>query len=321
MGLSFDQSVLFVLIIAVFGFLLWGRIRYDLVAFSALVVAYLLGVVPKESVFAGFGHPAVVIIALVLIISRGLRASGAIEMLTKHLVDASRKIGAHIGIMSGVAAALSAIMNNVAALALLMPMDIQASKRADRSPALTLMPLSFASILGGMITLIGTPPNVVIATFRESSMGESYGMFDFAPVGLIVAIVGVIFVALVGWRLIPKERGKSGSVSALEDLEDYLFELSILEDSEVRGQSVSEIEPLANDNDVEILGLIRRGSRIRGNFRSLDERCEAFISSRCAPFGNLAKRQADPGSLAQGAYSSGRCASLTGFQGATGGCG
>ena len=267
MGLSFDQSVLFVLIIAVFGFLLWGRIRYDLVAFSALVIAYLLGVVPKESVFAGFGHPAVVIIALVLIISRGLRASGAIEMLTKHLVDASRKIGAHIGIMSGVAAALSAIMNNVAALALLMPMDIQAAKKANRSPALTLMPLSFASILGGMITLIGTPPNVVIATFRESSMGEPYGMFDFAPVGLIVAVVGVIFVALVGWRLIPKERGKSGSVSSLEDLEGYLFELSILEDSVVCGQSVREIEPLANDNDVEILGMIRRGSRIRGSFR------------------------------------------------------
>lgn len=267
MGLSFDQGVLFALIIAVFGFLLWGRFRYDLVAFSALVAAYLLGVIPKESVFAGFGHPAVVIIALVLIISRGLRASGAIEMLTKHLVDGSRKIGAHIGIMSGVAAALSAIMNNVAALALLMPMDIQAAKKANRSPALTLMPLSFASILGGMITLIGTPPNVVIATFRESSLGEPYGMFDFAPVGLIVAIVGVIFVALVGWRLIPMERGKSGSISALEDLDGYLFELSILEESDFCGQAVRDIESIANESDVEILGLIRRGSRIRGSFR------------------------------------------------------
>ena len=169
--------------------------------------------------------------------------------------------------MSGVAAALSAIMNNVAALALLMPMDIQAAKKANRSPALTLMPLSFASILGGMITLIGTPPNVVIATFRESSLGEPYGMFDFAPVGLIVAIVGVIFVALVGWRLIPMERGKSGSISALEDLDGYLFELSILEESDFCGQAVRDIESIANESDVEILGLIRRGSRIRGSFR------------------------------------------------------
>ncbi len=266
MGLSFDQGVLFALIVAVFGFLLWGRFRYDLVAFSALVIAYLLGVIPKESAFAGFGHPAVVIIALVLIISRGLRASGAIEMLTKHLVDRSRKTGTHIGIMSGVAAALSAIMNNVAALALLMPMDIQAAKKANRSPSLTLMPLSFASILGVMITLIGTPPNVVIATFRESSMGEAYGMFDFAPVGLIVAVVGVIFVAFVGWRLIPKERGQSGLGSGFGDLDGYLFELSILEESEFCGQSLKEIESAANEGDVEILGLIRRGSRIRGSF-------------------------------------------------------
>ena len=124
MGLTLDQGILFSLIILIFGFLLWGRFRYDLVAFAALVVAYLLGVIPKNEVFAGFGHPAVVIIALVLIISRGLNGSGAIELLAKKLIDSTRSIGAHIGIMSGVAAVLSAIMNNVAALALLMPMDI-----------------------------------------------------------------------------------------------------------------------------------------------------------------------------------------------------
>ena len=157
-----------------------------------------MGVVPKEEVFSGFGHPAVVIIALVLIISKGLNRSGAIELLAKKLIDSSRSLAAHIGITSGVAALLSAIMNNVAALALLMPMDIQTATKAKRSPALTLMPLSFASILGGMITLIGTPPNVVIATFREDALGEPYGMFDFAPVGLIVATIGVLFVALVG---------------------------------------------------------------------------------------------------------------------------
>jgi len=140
MDLTFDQSVLFGLIVIIFGFLLWGKFRYDLVAFSALVVAYLLGVVPKEEVFAGFGHPAVVIIALVLIISKGLNRSGAIELLAKKLIDSTRSLGAHIGIMSGVAAALSAIMNNVAALALLMPMDIQTAAKAKRSPALSLMP-------------------------------------------------------------------------------------------------------------------------------------------------------------------------------------
>lgn len=267
MDLTFDQSVLFGLIVIIFGFLLWGKFRYDLVAFSALVVAYLLGVVPKEEVFAGFGHPAVVIIALVLIISKGLNRSGAIELLAKKLIDSTRSLGAHIGIMSGVAAALSAIMNNVAALALLMPMDIQTATKAKRSPALSLMPLSFASILGGMITLIGTPPNVVIATFREDALGEPYGMFDFAPVGLVVAIVGVLFVAFVGWRLLPSDRGKSDSVTKLQDLEGYVSELSVPENSRFVDETIGSLESVADENDVQILGLIRRGKRLSGGIR------------------------------------------------------
>ena len=158
-----DQVTLFSLLFFVFVFLIWGRWRYDLVAFVALLVALLTGIVPKEQAFSGFGHPATVIIALVLIISRGLSNSGAIELVARHLVDASRKLATHITIMSGLAAALSALMNNVAALALLMPVDMQAAKKAGRSPSLSLMPLSFASILRRRLTLIGTPPNIYIA--------------------------------------------------------------------------------------------------------------------------------------------------------------
>jgi len=197
---STDQTVLFGLLFFVFVFLIWGRWRYDLVAFVALLIALLTGIVPKDQAFSGFGHPATVIIALVLIISRGLSNSGAIELVARYVVDASRKLATHITIMSGLAAALSALMNNVAALALLMPVDMQAAKKAGRSPSLSLMPLSFASILGGMITLIGTPPNIVIAEFRGDALGEPYRMFDFAPVGLACAIVGVAYVALIRAR-------------------------------------------------------------------------------------------------------------------------
>ena len=130
-----DQLTLFGLLFFVFVFLIWGRWRYDLVAFVALLIALLTGVVPKEQAFSGFGHPATVIIALVLIISRGLSNSGAIELVARHVVDASRKLASHIAIMSGLAAALSALMNNVAALALLMPVDLQAAKKAGRSPS------------------------------------------------------------------------------------------------------------------------------------------------------------------------------------------
>jgi di/tricarboxylate transporter len=203
MSLTPDQIILFALLFFVFVLLIWGRWRYDLVAFVALLGALLAGVIPVDLAFSGFGHPAVVIIALVLIVSKGLSNSGAIEILARFVVSGSRKLAVHIGIMSSLAAVLSALMNNVAALALLMPVDMQAAAKAKRSPALSLMPLSFASILGGMITLIGTPPNIVIAEFRNDVLGESYKMFDFAPVGIACAAVGVAYVALIGWRLLP----------------------------------------------------------------------------------------------------------------------
>ena len=259
-----DQIILFSLLFFVFVFLIWGRWRYDLVAFVALLAALLTGIVPTDKAFSGFGHPAVVIIALVLIVSRGLSNSGAIELLARHVVSGSRKLASHIGIMSTLAAVLSALMNNVAALALLMPVDIQAAAKAKRSPALSLMPLSFASILGGMITLIGTPPNIVIAEFRRDALGEPYKMFDFAPVGIACAAVGVAYVALIGWRLLPSARKESDSGKELFDLADYVAELSVKEGSPVIGKRIRELDALAEKSDVEIIGLIRKGRRLPG---------------------------------------------------------
>ncbi len=262
-----EQGILYSLIVLIFVFLIWGRFRYDLVAFAALVVAYAAGVVPTDQVFSGFGHPAVVIISLVLIVSRGLSRSGAIELLARRVIDASRGLQAHIAIMAGISAALSSLMNNVAALALLMPVDLQAAQRAKRSPALTLMPLSFASILGGMVTLIGTPPNIVIATFREDALGAPYSMFDFAPVGAVVAVVGVLFVATIGWRLIPHERSKHDTARELGDLAGYIAEAKVPESAGVIGTPLRELEPLAEENDVTLLGLVRLGKRLPGSAR------------------------------------------------------
>lgn len=267
MNISVEQGILFALVALIFGFLLWGRYRYDLVAFAALVIACLLGVVPTEQAFSGFGHPAVVIIALVLIVSRGLYRSGAIELLANAVIDASRGLQAHVGIMAGIAAALSGIMNNVAALALLMPLDVQAAQKAKRSPALTLMPLSFASILGGMVTLIGTPPNIVIATFRADALGAPYTMFDFAPVGIVVATAGVLFVALLGWRLIPVERTRTSSAGELADLKGYIVELRVPESADIVGELVRELDALTEDSEVQVIGLSRRQQRLPGTAR------------------------------------------------------
>jgi len=242
----------------------------------ALLVALLTGVVPKADAFSGFGHPATVIIALVLIVSRGLSNSGAIELLARYVINASRKLGAHITIMSALAASLSAIMNNVAALALLMPLDLQAAKKSGRSPSLSLMPLSFASILGGMITMIGTPPNIIVAEYRNDALGESFGMFDFAPVGLACAIVGVAYVALVGWRLLPAGRSGADVGKELFDLADYIAEVRVPDGSSAIGQRVRDLDEVAAKSNIDIIGLTRKGKRFPGLAR-MTEICAGDI--------------------------------------------
>ncbi len=280
-----DLILLFGLLLLVFVLLIWGRWRYDLVAFSALMIAVVSGVIPAEQAFSGFGHPAVVVIALVLIVSRGLSNSGVIEFLARHLLASTRKLSAHIGIMAAVAAALSAVMNNVAALAMLMPLDLQAAAKAKRSPALSLMPLSFASILGGMITLIGTPPNIVIAEYRGKALGEAYRMFDFAPVGLAVAAVGVAYVTLVGWRLIPQARSKHDVPKELFEAQDYVAEVKVAEESPAIGKQLHEFDQVADEYDAEIIGLVRRGERVPGTARNLEIRKGDVLVLHATPEG------------------------------------
>ncbi|MAQ86506.1 SLC13 family permease [Psychromarinibacter halotolerans] len=262
-----DQIILFALFIAVFGLLLWGRFRYDLVAFGALMLGVVLGVVPTEEAFSGFGHSATLIVALVLVVSAGLVRSGAVYLITRTLVDSSRALGTHIAIMGGVGGVLSAFMNNVAALALLMPVDIQTARKAGRAPGLSLMPLSFATILGGMATLIGTPPNIIIASIRAESLGESFSMFDFAPVGGITALVGLAFVALVGWRLIPTAAA-TVSDSAMDDAA-YIAELTVPEDGAQIGMRLDDLDEEAEKADVVILGIVRSGERLKGKRRDM----------------------------------------------------
>ena len=256
-----DQIILFTLFGTVFALLLWGRLRYDIVAFSALILGVVLGVVPTDEAFSGFGHPATIIVALVLVVSAGLVRSGAVHLITRTLVDSSRALQGHIVIMGGVGAVLSAFMNNVAALALLMPVDMQTARKAGRPAGLSLMPLSFATILGGMATLIGTPPNIIIAAIREDALGAPFKMFDFAPVGAVTAFAGLIFVALIGWRLIPR---REDAVLRPSEISDYIAELTVPEGSEHIGKRLIELENAAEAADVAILGVIRDGRRRYG---------------------------------------------------------
>lgn len=266
--MTFEQMFLFGLFAAVFVMLLWGKFRYDLVAFCALVLALIVGVVPYKDAFSGFGHPATVIVALVLVVSRGLINSGAIDLITRRLLAQDRPVQQHIAILGSVGGVLSAFINNVAALAILMPVDMQAAGKAKRLVAITLMPLAFATILGGMITLIGTPPNIIIAAYRETVLGAPFGMFDFAPVGIACSIAGIAFIALVGWRLIPIDDSKQDAVDAMASLDGYVAELVVGEDSPILGKMVRDLDEAADEADVAVLGLVRSGRRLPGRART-----------------------------------------------------
>jgi len=278
-----DQIILFALLGGILALLLWGRIRFDLVAFGGLIVAVALGVVDKSEAFTGFGHSAVIIVALVLVASRGLVNSGVIEVIARFAVSSTRPLWMHIGLMSGIGAALSTVMNNVGALALMMPLDVQAAAKAERSPALTLMPLSFATILGGLVTLIGTPPNIIVASYREQALGESFHMFDFTPVGIVAATAGVIFVTLFGWRLIPVGRGQSGPAAERFALKEYIAEVRVKEKSEVIGKKVRDLDGKVTEAGAAILGVIRRGKRLPGQARREELRKNDILVVEAAP--------------------------------------
>jgi di/tricarboxylate transporter len=262
-----EQTTIFVLLGALMVLLIWGRWRYDIVAFCALIVAVLVGLVPASEAFAGFGHPATVTVALVLMLSRALADSGATEFLAHSVMPFARRPSGHVGMLAGVGALLSGFMNNVGTLALLIPIALQTAGKADRSAAALLMPLSFGTILGGMITLIGTPPNIIISAVRAESTGDPFAMFDYAPVGGVTALAGLIFVALLGWRLVP-QRDQRGAAAELFDMEPYLAELIVTEDSALAGKKVADLYELADDVEVQVVTRLRHGLRRSPVWRS-----------------------------------------------------
>ena len=262
-----EQVAIFSILIGIFALFAWGRIRYDVVAFLGLILCVLIGLVPSQDAFSGFSHPATITVAVVLILSRGLANSGAVDLIVNHLMFTVKRVSLQVAILSGISAVFSTVINNVGALALLMPVGMESSAKAKRSPAVILMPMSFASILGGLVTLIGTPPNIIIANFRTNVKGEPFAMFDFSPVGGVVAVAGVAFIALVGWRMIPKKRRTRATGDELIAIDDYITEIVVPKDSKLIGVPIRELDQRAEKLDVEIVGMIRGKRRILAALR------------------------------------------------------
>jgi di/tricarboxylate transporter len=257
--LTLDQWLILAVLMATVAMFLWGRWRHDMVAMAALLACVIAGLVPAESAFAGFGHPAVVTVACVLVLSQGLYTSGAVDVLTRAVMPTKAGPTLTIGVLAGLAALLSGFMNNVGALALLMPVAMQVAARQSLPPGKVLMPLAFGSILGGMTTLVGTPPNLIVAGFRERAGLEAFGMFDFTPVGLAVAAVGVSFVAAIGWRIVPaRERAGADSFETAA----YLTEARVPKDSKADGKTLYEIEAALEQAGAQVVGLVRNEVRL-----------------------------------------------------------
>jgi di/tricarboxylate transporter len=262
LSMTVEQVLLIALLFLLLTFLIWGRWRYDVVAVTALVIATASGLVPAERAFEGFGHPATITVALVLIIGRGLQNSGAVDLIGRHLLPPLKAPSAQVGVSAGLAGLLSTVMNNVAALSIMMPAVLQSAVRARHTPATVLMPLSFGSILGGLATVIGTPPNIIIAAVRADVTGRPFAMFDFTPVGGVVAVIGIGFVALVGWRLIPLVRRQRQTAEDLFEVDAYVGEMTVSKESKAVGMTLTELDDRLAADDAMVLEVIRSGQRI-----------------------------------------------------------
>ncbi len=257
--MTIDQSLILGILLATVVLFLWGRWRHDSVAITSLLACVAAGLVPAESAFVGFGHPAVITVAAVLVLSRGLQNAGVVDLMAARLLPKNSGRMITITALMGLGAFLSAFMNNVGAMALLMPVAIHVAGRLDLTPGQVLMPLAFGTILGGMTTMIGTPPNLIVSGFRAELGDGGFAMFDYTPVGAGVAIVGITFVAVLGWRLVPRREASSADTF---ETGKYLTEARVTEVSKVSGKTVRDAEALLEDADAQIIGLVRNDYRV-----------------------------------------------------------
>jgi di/tricarboxylate transporter len=265
--LTLQQGIVFVVLLATLVLFIVGRWRYDLVALLALLTLTIIGEFPgvgsiinPQDAFSGFGHPAVVTVAAVLVVGRGLLNSGLVQFISERMTHIGDRPVLQVMVMTTLITACSGFMNNVGALAILMPVAIQMARKGDCSPSFILMPIAFGSLLGGMMTLIGTPPNIIIASYREEIGREPFRMFDFMPVGIAVATVGTLFIGLVGWRLIPQRKGQRSREEMFE-ISDYLTEVLVPENSNAVGETLGALE-IFPKNNILVVGIVRGDRRL-----------------------------------------------------------
>ncbi len=258
--MTLPQIYAIAIIVAIMALMLWGRLRYDIVAVLGLVAGVALGIIPAKEMFKGFSDDIVIIVGSALIVSAAIARSGVFEAALRYAQPYLTSTQAQVVALVVAVGALSAIVKNIGALAMLMPIAFQFARASNRSPSVFLMPMAFASLLGGIVTLVGTSPNVIVSRVREELTGKPFSMFDFTPVGIFIAVAGIAFLC-VGYRLLPQDRRGSGSLGDALDIKNYVTEVRISAESGFAGQTLSDLLSRAQAG-VRLGALMRDGKTV-----------------------------------------------------------
>ncbi|MBV8094821.1 MAG: SLC13 family permease [Acetobacteraceae bacterium] len=257
--MTLEQAIAFAILLCTIVLFIWGRLPYDLIALVALFAGIVTGIVPPSKAFEGFANEVVIIIAAALVISAAIARSGVVETLMRPILPRLRTVQMQVPVLVATVTLLSMFTKNVGALAILMPVALQLARRTGTSPSCLLMPMAFGSLLGGIVTLVGTSPNILIAEVRAQTLGKPFSLFDFTPVGLSIAVMGVGFLSF-GYRVLPGGRKGAPSIDAAFTIEDYTTEARLSPQSPAAGRTVAELEALG-DGDVTVAAIIRERFR------------------------------------------------------------
>jgi len=257
--MTHPQMLSFAIIAGMMALFVWGRFRYDLVAALSLLAAVLVGIVPADKAFSGFSDDIVIIVASALLVSAAVAKSGVLEAALNRVAPYLNSEQAQVFVLVTAVTVLSAFVKNIGALAMMIPVAFQIARRTNTLPSSFLMPMAFGSLLGGIVTLVGTSPNIIVSRMREELLGQPFGMFDFTPVGIGIALAGVAFLTF-GYRLLPQGRKGAASLDEALNIKDYITEARVIPESEVVGQTVADLHTLAH-GQVKVAALIRNETR------------------------------------------------------------
>ncbi|MHB2168529.1 SLC13 family permease [Alsobacter sp. R-9] len=257
--MTLSQGLAFAVLGGVMLLFLWGRLRYDIVAALGLAAGVATGVVPAKDAFSGFSDDIVIIVGSALVVSAAIARTGALEAAFQAVSPWLRSQRLQVFALVACVTALSGFVKNIGALAMLMPLALQMARKGGYPPSVSLMPMAFGALLGGLVTLVGTSPNIIVSRLRGEMSGEPFGMFDFAPVGALLSVIGVAFLT-IGYRLLPRREGGAAGLEAALDIQDYTTEALVTADSAVLGETMAEAKRLAG-SDVTVTALIRASDR------------------------------------------------------------